>query len=98
MAEQILDLKPGADSAATDKVNDLKPVACSNRRAGPLRARDNDAIVFDGDTVALQPQSFDQRIEGRAYGQSRKLSLLSIDNEVHCDFRVSPRPRRIAGA
>ena len=50
-------------AAATDKVNDFQPVAFAKLRLGPLFARHNVAIEFDGDAILLHAQLLHQRGE-----------------------------------
>ena len=43
-----------------DKMNNLQPIAVSERSLGPLRTRDDLAVEFDCDAVALHAELLDQ--------------------------------------
>src|SRR5664280_14551 len=43
-----------------DKMNNLQPIAVSERSLGPLRTRDDLAIEFDCDAVAFHAELLDQ--------------------------------------
>src|ERR1019366_8001842 len=43
-----------------DKMNNLQPIAVSERSLGPLRTRDDLAVEFDCDAVAFHAEALDQ--------------------------------------
>jgi hypothetical protein len=66
--------------AAADEVNDLKTISFVDRSRVPQGARDDVAIKFNGNTVRLGAEVFN---ECRKRRQRRKFLVFTVDMEVH---------------
>lgn len=72
-------VEPMWSTAAADEVDDLEAVAVFERRLRPGGAGDYLKIEFDGDTVGLGAEFFDERCEGRGRGGAE----LAVEGDGH---------------
>ena len=57
-------MNSGKIGSASDEVNDLKAIAVMQLGFGPLRARHDFAIQFDGHAISLHPKFLDELSHG----------------------------------
>ena len=69
--------------AAADEVYDFETVAVSERCSGPGIARDNFAVVLDGDAVLFEGEGGEKIIESGTGREVREIPRLAVDEEVH---------------
>jgi len=67
-------------------MDNLKFVEARKTGRRPSSARDDGAVVFDGDTIPLQFQKIDQGSQGGIAGHKlRELALCAINHENHAN-------------
>ena len=73
-------LKLETDLSPADEVHDLQAVAIAEFGLSPLGARDDLAIEFDSDAIALHAKLLDQL--GKRQGIGKALAF-AVDKDVH---------------
>lgn len=66
-------------------MNHLQPIAFAQRRFGPLDARNNLAVAFDGNPIVLQSKLCNQLIQRGGWRERVEAAMMTIqsDSERH---------------
>ena len=72
---------PWRERPSSNEVNNLKPISVPDAGLHPLATRQNGAVVFDSDAVALQAE-VEKQVGENGAGSKRELARLAIQRDL----------------